>query len=79
MSQLVHDLIRSLSAREKAWFKRYSGLSGGGDAKNYLRLYEALVLQRVYDPEALQARFAGESLGRHLHSELNYLMEQVLK
>lgn len=79
MSQLVHDLIRSLSAREKAWFKRYSGLSGGGDAKNYLRLYEALVQQRVYDPEALQARFAGESLGRHLHSELNYLMEQVLK
>ena len=48
----LHDLIRSLTKSEKRFFKLHSSLQSGD--KNYLRIFDAMDKQKVY--EAAQSR-----------------------
>ncbi|MBK9417211.1 MAG: hypothetical protein IPN62_07885 [Flavobacteriales bacterium] len=73
----LHDLIRSLSKSEKRFFKLHSSLQSGD--KNYLRIFDAIDKQKVYDEEALKKLFAKETFIKHLPSEKNHLYKLILK
>jgi len=73
----LHDLIKSLTKSEKRFFKLHSALQSG--PKNYLRLFEAIDKQPVYDEDALKLQFAKEIFIKHLPSEKNHLYKLILK
>ncbi len=73
----LHDLVRSLTKSEKRFFKLHSTLQAGD--KNYLRIFDAVDRQRVYDEEALKRQFAAETFVRHFPSEKNHLYKLILK
>lgn len=73
----LHDLIRSLTKSEKRFFKLHSALQSGD--KNYLRIFEAIDKQPVYDEDALKKLFAKERFIRHFPSEKNHLYKLILK
>jgi len=73
----LHDLIRSLSKSEKRFFKLHSSLQSGD--KNYLRIFDAIDKQKVYDEEGIKKLFAKETFIKHLPSEKNHLYKLILK
>lgn len=73
----LFDLIRSLTKSEKRFFKLQSSLQSG--EKNYLRIFDAIDQQEVYDEQAIKERFAGERFVRHFPSEKNHLYKLILK
>ena len=74
-------LIKSLSKAEKRYFKLFVAHQKGGDAKNnnYLRLFEAIDQQTVYDEQAIKQKFAGQAFIKQLHVTKNYLNQLILK
>lgn len=75
----LHELIHSLTANERRYFRLHA-LPGGGQAdSNSMRLFEALLAQGTYDEEAVLRAFEGEALTRHLSSEKNYLYRLILR
>lgn len=79
MSEFMHSLVHSLSMREKAYFKRFSRLHGDNSDKNYLKLYSFLEGQSHFDPEELKAAFADKTFARYMSSEMNHLLDILLK
>ena len=73
----LHDLIRSLTKSEKRFFKLHSSLQSGD--KNYLRIFDAIDRQKVYDEDDLKKQFAKETFIKHLPSEKNHLYKLILK
>jgi tetratricopeptide (TPR) repeat protein len=73
----LHDLIKSLTKSEKRFFKLHSALQAGD--KNYLRIFDAIDKQKVYDEDALKRQFAKEVFVKHLPSEKNHLYKLILK
>ncbi|MFT3886415.1 MAG: hypothetical protein QM724_13605 [Flavobacteriales bacterium] len=73
----LHDLIKSLSKSEKRFFKLHAALQSGD--KNYLRIFDALDKQKVYDEEAIKKQFAKETFIKHFPSEKNHLYKLILK
>ncbi len=78
MSDLIFDFVRSLTLREKAYFKRHAQLHNQSQDKNYLKIYNYLEKQKKYSEEALKAHFKGETFIKYLSSEKHYLLEQIL-
>jgi tetratricopeptide (TPR) repeat protein len=76
-SNELHDLIKSLTKSEKRFFKLHSSLQAGD--KNYLRIFDAIDKQKVYDEEAIKKLFAKETFIKHLPSEKNHLYKLILK
>ncbi|QQR87578.1 MAG: hypothetical protein IPJ76_04955 [Flavobacteriales bacterium] len=73
----LHDLIRSLNKSEKRFFKLHSTLQSG--PKNYIKIFDAVDKQEVYDEDALRKLFAKEVFIRHFPSEKNHLYKLILK
>ncbi|MBK8499599.1 MAG: hypothetical protein IPL52_12490 [Flavobacteriales bacterium] len=73
----LHDLIKSLTKSEKRFFKLHSALQSGD--KNYMRLFEAIDRQKVYDEEGIKEHFEKETFIKHLPSEKNHLYKLILK
>ena len=73
----LHDLIKSLTKSEKRFFKLHSSLQAGD--KNYLRIFDSIDKQKVYDEEAIKKQFANERFIKHLPSEKNHLYKLILK
>jgi len=65
--------------REKAYFKRYAKLYSENEQKNYLKLFDVLEKMECFDKAYLKKRFAGQLMVKHLSSELDYLLKQLLK
>ncbi len=78
MEDQLHALIRSLSAREKSYFKRYSRIHGDNPDRNYLHIYEFLQKQADYDESRLKEHFKARPFVKYLSSEKNYLFDQLL-
>lgn len=79
MSKFVHDFVKKMTIREKAYFKRFSQLHSGAKEKNYLLVYDFIEKMPFFDQEKIKNHFGARPIGKHLNSELNYLMEQLLK
>ncbi len=73
----LFDLIKSLTKSEKRFFKLHSSLQSGD--KNYLRIFDAIDKQKVYEEDAIKKQFAKETFIRHLPSEKNHLYKLILK
>lgn len=76
-SNELFDLIKSLTKSEKRFFKLHSALQSG--EKNYLRIFDAIDKQKVYNEEAIKAQFSKETFIRHFPSEKNHLYKLILK
>lgn len=69
-------LIKSLSKSEKRYFKIFCFSSN--NVNNYLRLFEELDKQTVYDESSIRQKFAGETFIKQLHVTKNYLKQLIL-
>ncbi len=70
-------LIKSLTGNEKRYFKMFCGKSGRNDV--YLRLFDAINAQEIFDESAIREQFQGEPFLRQLHVTKNYLRHAILK
>lgn len=75
-SSELFDLIKSLNKSEKRYFKLHSSLQSG--PKNYMRIFDAIDRQEVYDEQELFQKFEGEKFIKHFPSEKNHLYKLIL-
>jgi hypothetical protein len=73
----LFKLVKSLTKSEKRFFKLSSSLQAGD--KNYLKIFDYIDKQSVYDEEELKAAFSHETFIKHLPSEKNHLYKLILK
>jgi hypothetical protein len=79
-SDNLFQLIKSLSKSEKRYFKIIAEKKNA-DVKgnNYLKLFNAIDKQEVYDEEKIIRQFSKSTFIKHLPSEKNYLYFNILK
>lgn len=77
ISNDLFDLIHSMSAPEKAYFKRY-GYKNGARRQAYLDLFDAVEKQESFNEAALRKKFAPPKGFKSLSSAKNHLYHQVL-
>ena len=73
----LHQLVRSMTANEKRYF-RLNATQHGGNQK-YLLLFDAVDQQQEYDETALKEEFHGEKFVRQFGVAKSYLYDLVLK
>lgn len=76
-SNQLFDLITSLTPEEEKNFNTLSSLQQGD--KNYLKLFNFIKQQDVYDEEEVKEHFKKETFIRHLASEKNQLLHHILR
>lgn len=69
------DLVKSLTANEKRFFRLFA--STQGENKNYIRVFNALDKMKSYDPKKLNQSLAGHRL--NISYEKNYLQHNLLR
>ena len=73
----LFDLIKSLTASEKRYFKVYA--SARNTKSQYIRLFEAVDKQSEFDEEKLRNKFKGERLLKQFSVPKNYLYQLILQ
>ena len=73
----LFNLIKSLTKSEKRFFKLSSSLQSGD--KNYLKIFDIIDKQAVYDELGIKNEFEGERFVKHFPSEKNHLYKLILK
>lgn len=73
----LFDLIKSLTRSEKRYFRLFS--AGSGVNSNYLKLFEAMEQQPVYDEDAIKKKLKNETFVKQLHVTKHYLRNAILK
>jgi len=73
----LFDLINSLSMSEKRYFKLSASLLKG--SKNYIRLFDTIDKQEIYDEKLIKRTFHQEAFIKQLPRVKNYLYKLVLK
>lgn len=73
----LHQLIHSLSQSERRLFKLRANQTGKR-AANYLRLFEVIDSQQVYDEEMVKASFVGEKILNNFSVAKAYLYQNIL-
>ncbi|MFT7588075.1 MAG: hypothetical protein ACI959_000281, partial [Limisphaerales bacterium] len=79
LSEELFKLVKSLSRREKSYFKRYSNLYSTNPDKQYLKLFSVLDKMKVYNEKKLRLDLDGEKLLKHLSHEKSYLYKLILR
>lgn len=72
-SDLLHQLIHSLTKTEKKYFKEFSS------GQNYIKLFDAINDQEEYDEEKLKKKFKGQAFIKNFSVAKNYLFEAILR
>jgi uncharacterized protein (DUF2164 family) len=75
----LFELIKSLSASEKRYFKLYATAIGGKENSAYLKLFDAIDKLEVYDEKLLKEQFKKERFIKQLSVLKNYLLQLILK
>lgn len=75
----LFQLIKSLSNNEKRYFTLFAARHIIGDKNNYLKLFEAIDKQKIYDEKKLAKLFAHTSMGDNLRMNRHYLYKLILK
>lgn len=76
-SSVLYDLIKSLTASEKRYFKMYASLQKGN--KNYTDLFKAIDSMPIYDEKILQKSYGKERSDKNLTYTKNYLYKLIFK
>jgi len=75
--ELLFELIHSLTKSEKRYFKVFTSTHKEGN--NYVKLFDAIQEQKVYDEDKLLSKFKKEDFVRQFSVAKNYLMNLILK
>lgn len=75
----LYELIHSLSANEKRYFKLYSRLQDSKHSQEYLQLFELIAAQSAYDELVLQRKLRNKTFAKNLATSKNYLYNLILK
>ncbi len=75
----LHQLIHSMTAHERRYFRLSAATQEGNGKKNYLRLFDAILAQEEYREEEIKQQFAGEAIGKNLAVEKHYLYSLLLR
>jgi hypothetical protein len=78
-SENLFELIKSLSSSEKGYFRKQASLLVRGDENNYMKLFQAIDSQPVYNEKALLKKFAREKFTNNFSVAKNYLYDLILK
>lgn len=73
----LFDLIKSLNRSERRYFKLNASVQKGN--KNYLKLFEAVVLQTAYDEQFLKRNYKNEKFITNLTVTKNYLYKLIVR
>jgi len=73
----LFQLIQSLSSSEKGYVKKYCKRNGTG--VTYLKLFDAIDKQEVYDEDAIKKKFRKEKFVKQFSVAKNYLIKSILK
>lgn len=79
MTKQILSFIQNLNNREKAYFKRFSKIHTRKKNTNYLNLYEEITQDHHNDKVLLIKNFEGTTIEKYFNSELDYLLQQILK
>ncbi len=72
----IFELVKSLSRTEKRYFKLYTGFQQGD--KSYLRLFDILDKQEIYDEAVINRKFVSKTRVSNLPAVKKYLFEQII-
>lgn len=72
----LHLLIKSLSRSEKRYVKLFA--PHNTDEANYMRLFDAIDGQEVYNEAKIRQKFNGEQFVKQLHVTKKYLRDMIL-
>lgn len=75
----LFELIKSLQQSEKRYFKIFSSNHVKGGKNNYVRLFEAIDKQKVYNEAAILKQFKQEKFAKQFSVTKNYLYNFILK
>lgn len=78
-SKAVYDLIHSLSANEKRFFKIYASRHQIGGKNNYVKLFEVFDKFKDYDEAKILKTIQEETFVKHFSVERNYLYQILLE
>jgi hypothetical protein len=76
--QLFH-IIKSLTKEEKRHFKIFVNKYNSGRENNYLKLFNAIDKQKIYDEGIIKTQFRDEAFIKQLTVTKNYLLKQIIK
>jgi hypothetical protein len=79
ISDNIFELIKSLSPSEKGYIKKLSSFHVRGGQNQYIKLFDAIDRQTVYDEKELIKKFKGESFTNNFSVAKNYLYNYILK
>ncbi len=75
----LFQLIRSLNKNEKGYFKKFVSSYSSTEKSNYIRLFDSIGKQEVYDERKIKKQFAHSNLSKNLSVAKNYLYNAILK
>jgi|GEM_PF-903319 len=75
----LFELIQSMDAHEKGYFKKYTRLHGNAGDNNYLLLFDAINRQQEYNEAQILQKFRGEKFIRQIGVAKHYLYELILR
>lgn len=75
----LYDLIHSLTKQEKRYFKLYSSIHSKGKEISYIKIFDILEKQPIYEGKKLAKLLANEKFAGHLAVVKNYLYYSILR
>lgn len=75
----LHKFIQSLNTTEKRYFKLYASLHVKGEENDYMRLYDIIEKQKVYDEQIIKQQHAKEAFIKRLPQSKNHIFNMLLK
>ncbi len=79
VSAQLFELIHSLSPSEKGYIKKKALSSGKGEENFYIKLFDAVANQQVYDEDKIIKKFKGEIFIKNISKSKNHLYNLILK
>ncbi|MBA3706309.1 MAG: hypothetical protein H0W84_10560 [Bacteroidetes bacterium] len=78
-SNKLFELIKSMSATEKAYFKKYTSMHVLGKENNYVRLFDAFAAQEEFDEIKIKKALKNRPVLKYFASSQDYLYKLIMK
>lgn len=75
----LFELIHSLEAFEKSYFKKFAIKSGNKKDSVFLRLFDAINKQKVYNESALKKKFQNENIVKNFAAAKTHLFNLIVQ
>lgn len=79
VSNNIFELIHSLDKQEKRYFKIFSSRHVIGDENDYVKLFDAIAGQKIYNEKTIRKKFKNESFIKRFSALKNYLYNLILE